>query len=70
MKFLYRTLGIGALLMSFSAANADTYISANFSGQIAGGNANVKAPFTAVLTQVVGARSTTDHVSVVQISGP
>ena len=51
MKFLYRTLGIAALLMSFSAANADTYISANFSGQIAGGNANVKAPFTAVLTQ-------------------
>ena len=51
MKFLSTTVGIAALLMSYGAANADTYTSANFSGQIAGGNANVQAPFTSVLTQ-------------------
>jgi hypothetical protein len=32
-------------------ANADTYTEASFSGQVAGGNANVTAPFTSVISQ-------------------
>ena len=51
MKFLSTTLGIATVLMSYGAASADTYTSANFSGQINPGNANVQSPFTSVLTQ-------------------
>ena len=32
-------------------ANADTYTEATFTGQVAGGNANVTAPFTSVISQ-------------------
>lgn len=41
---------MGTMLLSFPAA-ALTYFTADFSGQITSGSANVKAPFTAVLTQ-------------------
>jgi hypothetical protein len=49
LKSLICALGIFGL--SVGAANADTYTSANFSGGIFGGNANVSAPFTSVLSQ-------------------
>jgi hypothetical protein len=44
MKYLSTTLGITALLMSYGAASADTYTSANFSGGIFSA-ANVQTPF-------------------------
>jgi hypothetical protein len=47
----WTAIGVAALLLaSYGAASADTYKSANFSGQIAGGGANVQPPFTSVLT--------------------
>lgn len=46
MRFLSTAIGIAALLVSYGAANADTYTSANFSGAINPGGANVKAPFS------------------------
>jgi hypothetical protein len=46
VKFLSTTVGIAALLISCGAANAETYTSANFSGVINPGSANVKSPFS------------------------
>ena len=46
MRFLSTAIGITALLVSYGAASADTYTSANFSGAINPGGANVQAPFS------------------------
>jgi hypothetical protein len=47
--------GAAAAALMFSAmpqmASADTYTEATFTGQVAGGNANVTAPFTSVISQ-------------------
>jgi hypothetical protein len=47
----WTAIGVAVFFASFGTASADTYKSADFSGQIAGGNANVQPPFTSVLTQ-------------------
>lgn len=49
-KSTIAALGLAGLLAA-SPALADTYTSAAFTGQIAGGSANVRSPFTNFLTQ-------------------
>jgi len=44
MKLTALGFGIAALLLSASVASADVYMTANFSGAINPGGANVKAP--------------------------
>jgi hypothetical protein len=52
MKIHIAALAMAAALSTtVTAASADVYFTANFSGQIAGGGANVQPPFTSVLTQ-------------------
>jgi hypothetical protein len=46
MKLNALGFGIAALLLSASVASADVYMTANFSGSINPGGANVKAPFS------------------------
>jgi hypothetical protein len=46
MKLNALGFGIAALLLSASVASADVYMTANFSGAINPGGANVKAPFS------------------------
>jgi hypothetical protein len=46
MKLRFVTAAIAMFLVSSSAAMADIYTSANFTGAIAGGTANVSAPFS------------------------
>ncbi len=49
MNFKYVIAALALGLMS-GTASADTYTSVNFSGGIFGGNANVSAPFTGVVS--------------------
>lgn len=51
MKFRAVLLAVGALISVQTAASADTYTQASFSGGIFGGDTNVKSPFTSFLTQ-------------------
>lgn len=46
MKLSALGFGIAALLLSANVASADVYMTANFSGSINPGGANVKAPFS------------------------
>jgi hypothetical protein len=46
MKLNVLALGAVALLLNVTVASADVYMTANFSGSINPGNANVKAPFS------------------------
>ncbi len=50
MKLHAIVLGLASLVGTVSAASADVYTSANFSGGIFGGNANVLAPFVGTVT--------------------
>jgi hypothetical protein len=58
-RFVVTLAAVGAMLVSVPAS-ALTYFTADFSGQIAAGSANVRTPFTTVLTQgqAIGGRFT------------
>src|SRR5229473_3864747 len=50
MKLHTIAVGLATLLATVSAASADVYTSANFSGGIFGGGANVLSPFIGTVT--------------------
>lgn len=51
MKSWSIALGMTVAVLTSNIASADVYTSANFSGAINGGNANVKSPFNAIISQ-------------------